>query len=299
VEQVAGQSAVTSAWASSPLKLLTPRPRGTSVWSFLSSFGGGLVAGDETRLDLRVDTGARCFVGTQASTKVYRNPDLRPCGHELNATLGEGALLVLAPDPVQAFAGSSYKQRQEFRLAAGAGLVLVDWFSSGRAACGERWAFNRFQSRNEVWREKSEGGELDPPAGQPGKSSPRNGARAGVRGEPAPHAVQSELIFLDSLLLTPDHGALTAPHRMGRFDCLALVLLVGAPVREGATRLLADVAAEPVVRRGPLVFSASPIRDGALLRLAGDGVENVDREIRRHLAFLAELLGDDPWARKR
>ena len=54
---VAGASAVTSARATNPLKLLTPRPRGASVWAYTSSFGGGLVAGDQTCLHLTVDDG--------------------------------------------------------------------------------------------------------------------------------------------------------------------------------------------------------------------------------------------------
>src|ERR1700743_2023110 len=65
VECVAGQRTVTSAFARNPLKLLTPRARGQSVWAYTSSFGGGFVAGDETRLDLRIGSGARCFLGTQ------------------------------------------------------------------------------------------------------------------------------------------------------------------------------------------------------------------------------------------
>ena len=150
VEMVSGQSAATSVCASSPLKILVPRPRGQSVWAYLSSFGGGLVAGDETNLTVTLAPHTRCFLSTQASTKVYRNPDGRPCSHRLHATVGEGAVLVLAPDPVQAFAGSSYVQRQEFQLATGSGLVMVDWFGSGRAACGERWEFDRYQSRNDV-----------------------------------------------------------------------------------------------------------------------------------------------------
>lgn len=152
VELVCCESAVTSARATSPMKLLTPRSRGTSVWACTSSFGGGLVAGDETRLDVSLGENARCFLGTQASTKVYRNPAARPCGHETHATLHSGSTLIFAPDPVQAFAGSSYRQKQTFDLAPTASLALVDWMSSGRAACGERWAFNDFQSRNEVWR---------------------------------------------------------------------------------------------------------------------------------------------------
>src|SRR5260221_8880792 len=122
VESISGQSAVTSAFARNPLKLLAPRSRGQSVWAYTSSFGGGFVAGDETRLELHIGKGARCFLGTQASTKIYRNPRRRACGHVTQATNEENSLLVFAPDPVQPFANSSYSQRQGFRLAAGAGL---------------------------------------------------------------------------------------------------------------------------------------------------------------------------------
>ncbi len=258
---VSGQSAVTSCGATSPLKLLVPRPRGPGAWACLSSFGGGLVAGDETSLDIHLREHTRCYVGTQASTKVYRNPGQKPCGHQLKATLETGSVLVLAPEPVQPFAGSAYSQRQEFHLQPGSGLVLVDWFSSGRAACGERWAFTRFHSRNDVF-------------------------------------IGDERLLVDSVLLDPAHGPLDGAHRLGRFNCLALVLVIGDPVREAATRLLEDIAPRPVTRRASLVFSASPIRDGALLRIAGESVEDVGREIHRHLASLSEMLGDDPWARK-
>jgi len=312
VQIVSGESAVTSSYATSPLKLLTPRSRGRSVWSYTSSFGGGLVAGDQTRLDLRIGSGARCFLGTQASTKIYRNPAALPSGHQTRATLEAGSLLVFAPDPVQAFAGSIYAQRQEFHLATDASLVLLDWFTSGRAARGERWEFNRFQSRNEVWRaatkpvpavqtsglpyrrlpvgracEQSNALEID---GSPQAASLRYG-RPGV-------CATDELIFLDSLLLTPDGGALTAPHRMGRFNCLATLLLVGPAVRDFAGQLLEQISQEPVTRRATLIASASPVAGGAVLRIAGEDVEAVGQELHRQLACLRDLLGDDPWARK-
>lgn len=34
----------------------------------------------------------------------------------------------------------------------------------------------------------------------------------------------------------------------------------------------------------------------AALRVAGETTESVGRELHRHLAVLADLLGDDPWA---
>ncbi len=208
VETVFGQSTVTSTCATSPMKILVPQSRGISVWACTSSFGGGLVAGDETRLDLSIGAGARCFVGTQASTKIYRNPSRLPCSHITRAHLKSNSLLIFAPDPVQAFADSAYTQRQEFHLADGAGLALVDWFTSGRAARGERWAFNRLQSRNDVF-------------------------------------LSGERIFMDSILLDSADGSLTSAHRTGRFNCFALLLFIGLPLHEAAAHLLKEISTRP------------------------------------------------------
>jgi urease accessory protein len=261
VELVFGESTATSSSASNPLKLLTPCPRGQSVWAYASNFGGGLVAGDETRLDLQIGPGARCFMGTQASTKIYRNPARLPCSHTTHATLGEGSLLVFAPDAVQAFAGSSYRQRQEFHLAKDSALVLVDWFTSGRVARGERWAFEHFQSRNDVF-----------------------------------HDVRR--IFVDSLVLNSNHGPLESSHRTGRFNCFAMMLLVGELCQKAASELIAEISSRPVERSSTLLCSASPVQKGAVLRIAGEEAESVSRELKHHLKFLTEFLGDDPWARK-
>ena len=261
VALVAGQSALLSALANSPLTILVPRPRGPSVWAYLSSFGGGLVAGDETRLDLAVGSGASCFLSTQSSTKVYRNRAGLPCGQELAAQLAPGSLLILAPDPVQAFAGAAYRQRQQFQMAATSGLVVVDWLSAGRAACGERWIFEHYASRTEVF-------------------------------------LEDRRVFLDSLCLDPRDGPAEVASRMGRFNCLALVLVLGDPLREAANRVLQEIAARPVTRRAPLVLAASAHPHGVVLRLAGESIETVGREIQRCLAFVPALLQDDPWFRK-
>jgi urease accessory protein len=261
VNVVSGQSSVTSAFASNPLRLLLPRARGPGVWAYLSSYGGGFVAGDQTSLGVRLGPAARCFLTTQALTKIYRNPRQRPCGHQLSATLEEDSLLVLAPDPIQAYAGASYSQRQEFRLHPSAGLVLVDWFCSGRAARGEQWAFARLQSCNEIF-------------------------LGGTR------------ILLDSLLLDSAQDPLRTARQRGRFQCLALVAVIGPGLAAQAAAILADIAAQPVAVRAPLVVSASPLAHGVLLRLAGEQVEEVGREIQRLLGFVASLLQDDPWSRK-
>jgi urease accessory protein len=175
--------------------------------------------------------------------------------------LDTGSLLVLAPDHVQSFAGSTYTQRQEFLLQPSASLVLLDWFCSGRAARCERWSFTRLQSRNEVF-------------------------------------LGQERLLLDSLLLDQAHGPLDGTNRMGRFNCLALLVITGPMVSEAAAAMLAEVETLPITRRAELIVSASAIQQGAVLRIAGERGEEVSREVRRRLAFAAELLGDDPWSRK-
>jgi urease accessory protein len=138
---------------------------------------------------------------------------------------------------------------------------LLDWFSSGRSACGERWSFTRLQSRNEIFLDR-------------------------------------ERLLLDSLLLDQAHGPLVGSSRMGRFNCLALLVMTGPMVAAAASRMLAEVEALPVTRRAELIVSASPIHQGAVVRIAGETGEEVSREVRRRLVFVADLLGDDPWARK-
>ena len=175
--------------------------------------------------------------------------------------LDRGSILVFAPDAVQAFAGSSYRQRQEFHLSSDAGLVLLDWFTSGRAARGERWAFDNFQSRNDVF-------------------------------------MDGRRVFVDSILLDSDADAVDSQHRAGRFNCFAMLLIVGQPFREAAAKLVTEISSRPVERAAALLCSTSAVQEGVVLRVAGEDVENVSCELKQHLHFLADFLGDDPWARK-
>jgi urease accessory protein len=143
-----GRSRVTRAYATSPLRLLNPANHGHSAWIYTSSFGGGLVDGDETTLDIDVGPGAAAYVSTQSSTKVYRSP--RGTKAMTRGIVGARGLLVVVPDPVVPFAGARYRQVQRYDVAADAGLVVADAVSCGRRASGERWRFDEYESVIEV-----------------------------------------------------------------------------------------------------------------------------------------------------
>lgn len=252
-----GRSAVTRAYATSPLRLLTPSNAGHAAWIYTSSFGGGLVDGDALSLDLTVCAGATGFVSTQAATKVYRST--RGARADVRATVAARACLVLAPDPVICFASSRYQQTQRVDLEADASLVLVDWFSSGRHAAGERWAFDEYQSRIDI----------------------RQGGR---------------LLMHDAVMLRAGDG--NVGHRLGRFDIVGLTMLCGPAVRDAAAAIVARVANEPMARRTDCMVVASALSGGCLVRFAAKSFEDAARTVRECLQCVPALLADDPWARK-
>ena len=259
VVRSAARSVVTRAYATSPLRLLTPRSHGLAAWVYTSSYGGGLLGGDDVRLAVRVGAGARAFLSTQASTKIYRSDASTSLG--LHAHVATGGHLIVWPDPVVCYAGSTCVQRQHVDLEAGAALVLVDGMTSGRRGSGERWQFTRYATRLSVHYDR-------------------------------------RLVLHDAIDLCAADGEL--PARMGRFDVLCTAVVAGEPLRDCAARIVATIAAKPIERRADVLIAASPIGAGigCVLRLAGRSAEEVARTLREQLSFIACLLGDDPWARK-
>jgi len=260
VEVVRGPqtSVVSRALAMSPLRLLTPGNHGRAAWIYTSTYGGGLVDGDDISLRVRVAHKAAAFLSTQASTKVYRSP--RGSDVEMRADIEPAGLLVSVPDPVVCFAASRYRQTQRLDVSEGAGLVLVDWVSSGRRTSGERWEFEEYVSRTIV----------------------RHRGR---------------LVLHDATALRSSDSDLAT--RIGRFDVLALMVIVGEPLLLDAAAIVSSVSQKPIGRRSDLLISAAPLGEsGCVVRIAGRSVEQVGRRLRQLLGFVPALLGDDPWSRK-
>ncbi|HET7504630.1 MAG TPA: urease accessory protein UreD, partial [Kofleriaceae bacterium] len=165
---------VTRARSVAPLRLLTPVSPGPAAWVYQSSLGGGFVGADAIELDVEVAAGARLFLTSQASGKVYRRAVAR-C--RLDAAIGEGAVLIAWPDPLACFAGAAFDQRQRFRLARSGGVICVDAWTAGRIAHGECWAFESLALATEL--------EIDgePVLSDAVRISPRHGALAARMGD--------------------------------------------------------------------------------------------------------------------
>ncbi|MEC7922503.1 MAG: urease accessory protein UreD [Planctomycetota bacterium] len=258
---VGGRTVVTRACAGNPLKLLLPRPREHAAWVYTSSCGGGLGAGDQVALDVKVGPGAACVLGTQSATKVYKCPGDKFCRQELRAKVEGDGFLVLAPDPVICFADSAYEQYQRVDLEPGSSLVVLDWISSGRRLRGERWAFRSYSSRLDVH-------------------------------------VGDEQVLCESLRLDSTRSPVGSEFKTGGFDCLAVVGLFGEKVVDAVSALLDMISGQPFEPGQEIVEAVSPVSHGAALRVMGSTPELVGRYLDEKLGFLAELIGESPWSRK-
>ena len=260
VSFVDGPSSATLINAHAPLKLLISTTRGPSVCAFASTFGGGLVAGDDINLCVRVASLATLAIGTQSSTKVFRSDTGLFAQQQLTATVQDGALLGLIPDPVTCFAGSRFIQRQHIELTEQGSLLLIDPLTSGRVARDERWAFKHYESHNSV-------------------------TRAGRR------------IVIDATRLDTQAGTPIA-QRMGRFQTIATVLLLGPRCATHAASLLAWHNSQPLNPQADLLMSASPVADGVLLRLGATRYDLLEQFLRHHLGPATTALFGDHWQRK-
>ena len=258
VQKVGSRSVVRGCFATSPLRILTPRNHGHAAWAYTSTLGGGLVDDDRVRLHIEVETGAAAVLSTQGETRVYRSP--RGCQSELIAQVKDGALLAVLPDPTVCFADARYSQRTEIAVAPKGALVLADILVAGRTARGERWAFKRYAAELTL--------------------------RMGER-----------VVLAESVLLDPRHGPIVERFGRFEVLATLLLAGERLRIYYDALRdELQQLPA--TARSTLIESSNALGEDALLVRMASLSLEEAVRSIRRHLSFLPLLLGDDPWTRR-
>lgn len=179
--------------------------------------------------------------------------------------------LVLLPAPVTCFSRASYSQRQTFKLAPKANLVLLDWFTSGRMDRGESWDFDLYRSVNEIWLEERRLARDVTLLKQDGERSP--GTRTSYADRAGPYACYAALFL---------YGPAAAP----------LVTFYNE----------AFLAVKQYRQNAPysMLWSVSSFPDdpsGAIVRCAGADTESVKDWLCETLkaAGIEQLIGEDLW----
>lgn len=264
--RVGGRSRLTSCLAVAPLKIFSPKVEADYSTAVLSSYGGGLVAGDCVRLRVRCGREAKLFLGTQAFTKVYKATNGQVARQTLAGHIESGACVVSLPDPVVPYADSAFVQEQVWHLDAKALLVLLDGGTAGRGARGERFHYRSYTSNLSIY-------------------------------------LASELVLAERLSLQPKQQAPDLVGAFGQYTAFANAFIVGGPVRSAVEEVLRRVLAPMLTDqrgRATLVALAEP-RPGvlalrALGRTHGDLV-GVLHALATAVS-LPQVLGENPLHRK-
>lgn len=246
--------------ASSPLRLLTPAfpsaPDAAAVC--LVTLGGGLLDGDQIDLEIVVERGASLVVFTQSSTKVFRGASAQRISARVAGTL------MLLPDPVSAFGGARYTQRVEIDLVGDGSCVILDGFTAGRPAFGERWQMHELDLRTTIRRV----------AGAPGHES----------------QVPGDVVVEDALRL--DRADLRS---LRRFEAVLTLTALGPRVQPIVTAIRTTEVRPP---SEDLVVATSALpraHDGALTRIASSSPTEALGVARLRLRNLTEIGGVDPF----
>ena len=246
------RTVLTQVHATSPLRFVRPTFPGTrSATLCLVTFGGGLVDGDVIEVDLRVDAGATLVVFTQATTKAFRGASRQELRAEVHGTL------VLLPDPVACFRGARYRQRVDITLHGEGSAVTLDGFTSGRAAFGERWAFDAIDLATTI--------------------------RDGARGD--------RIVVRDALRL--DGADAPIAPRLDAFEAIATVLAVGPRAEPVARSILAPALATADLAAAPSPLASGA---GAIVRIAATSPSRALDEARARLRNLPDIDVVDPFA---
>lgn len=261
--------------SSYPLKIVCPRSfAADALLAYLITYGGGLVGGDAVSLQITAGKGCVLLLLTQGSTKVYKRRSEMPLAHwfgsnqvsrqNLNVTIEENATLLLIPDPVTLFTAASYMQTQTFALETSSSLALLDWYTSGRMSRGERWAFERYESRNEIY-------------------------------------IDGALVVRDVMFLENDYAKRLEPYDC--YATLFLVGSAFEKMTSDILTLFDGVVIRNRQPQEDIIWSASKITNGCVVRLAGITTEVVKDFIKHKILGseanqgLASVIGNDLAAR--
>lgn len=197
--------------------------------------------------------------------------------------MGSQALFIVIPDPVTCFANARYSQKQIFRIQRDSNLVVVDWFTSGRYECGERWDFELYRSTNNILYEDDEPLLLDTVLLEQGSVSP------------IAERMQDYQVIAMVIVLGPRLKDLQSQVQKNVKSMMFEYLQVKPSASGRSTGSNSDLC----VTKPNFIASCSafgPKGVGLLVRVAATTTESVYRFLHLQLSCLEPLLGVSPYS---
>lgn len=147
-ENKSGKTKMTDCAFAYPYKVAKPFERGGGIEIMVMAATPGIMSGD--RHTLRYDIGGSVRVTSQSYTKIL-GMENGSAERNTEITVREGAFLSFSQTPVIPFAKSCFKSNTVIRLENGARLIYTDILCAGRTAHGERFEFDEYFTRTELY----------------------------------------------------------------------------------------------------------------------------------------------------
>lgn len=145
------RTTLAHAYVSAPLKIVRPfpLPDGRLVVQVLT-LGPGLCAGDDCRIDVTSEPGARAIVVMQAASRILGMPEGTRATQSVNLVVAPGAQLEYYPGLTIPFADSCFQQRVAVTADRQSRLGILECWAAGRQTRGEYLRFRQLSSRTAV-----------------------------------------------------------------------------------------------------------------------------------------------------
>lgn len=137
------ESRATACRSVAPLRMVSSRLSGKACHVRVSHYGGGMVDGDRVSLRVTCRKGSKLMMSSVGNLQVYKS-NVNGSSQRIVGEVEEGALAVLAPDPVVLHADCIYRNSQEWHVHSDASLMVAELMTGGRIENGERFLFREY-----------------------------------------------------------------------------------------------------------------------------------------------------------
>lgn len=118
---------------------------------YMMSSSGGILQGDELKIDITMGKGSSARVTTQSATKIYKM-DQGYATQYITIQSKEGSYLEFVPHQIIPFKSSRFYQEVNLKVEANAFLIYSEIISAGRTASGEKFDFDLCFLRTTAYR---------------------------------------------------------------------------------------------------------------------------------------------------
>ncbi|CDG36338.1 Urease accessory protein UreD [Acetivibrio thermocellus BC1] len=147
-----GKTCLQDSYFTAPFKIAKPFYEGHGGFMNLMvmSASAGVMEGDNYRIEVELDKGARVKLEGQSYQKIHRMKNGTAVQYN-SFTLADGAFLDYAPNPTIPFADSAFYSNTECRMEEGSAFIYSEILAAGRVKSGEIFRFREYHSGIKIY----------------------------------------------------------------------------------------------------------------------------------------------------